>query len=157
MRTRAHLRRSTPPTRWIPLLAAVVMLTGWTLVGCSAPDTYEPSVPTADFRPKLLIVVDDNGIRTEPGERDDPAVSVDPAKVPAGTVTRVENRSSGDHRLQGNTGAVFDTAVMKPGDTTIVVLDHVKPDDLDVVITDRQPDGQVADGSLTVTVTARRS
>lgn len=121
----ARMRRRSLPHLVLALVAtASIALAG----GCSKPATYEPSPPTADFRPKVLLVVDDAGIRVERGERDDPALVLDPLTVKAGTVMRVENRGTGDHRIQatpvGGGASAFDTGSMRPGETTIVVLDN---------------------------------
>jgi hypothetical protein len=94
------------------------------LLGCgpdgSAERPYEPQLPTPDLRPKLVLVVDDAGVRAEPGERADPAVRTEPPTVPSGSVVTVRNGGTRDHRLRGDTS--FDTGIMRAGEDTIVVL-----------------------------------
>jgi hypothetical protein len=86
-----------------------------------ADDPHEPVLPAVDFRPRLVLDLDEGGVGARRGERDDPAVGTDPPRVPSGSVIEVHNAGSRDLRLQGGTAA-FDTGTLRPGERTTVVL-----------------------------------
>lgn len=109
--------------------------------GCVGSAPTEPTLPTVDFRPKLVLDVDDGAIEVIAGDRRDDAVRLDPTSVPAGTVAEVRIRGTRDHRLQGNAGKVFDTGVLRPGERTTIVLDSTAAEDLVIDVTDRQDPG----------------
>jgi hypothetical protein len=120
------------------------------VMGCgpdgSASRPFEPTLPTVDFRPKLVLVVDDAGVRAEAGERTDPAVHTDPPVVPSGSVIEVRNGGTRDHRLRGDTA--FDTGIMRMGEQTTVVLTNPDPDPLVLHLVEVIDDRPV--GTLTV-------
>ena len=122
--------------------------------GCSAPATFEPTPPTADFRPKVELVVDGTGIRAEPGEREDPQVTLEPLEVGAGTVARVENRGEDAHRVQATAvegGAIaFDTGTLRAGESALVVLDNTTASTKVLEVRDL-----TAEGSAPVVLTIR--
>ena len=121
-----------------------------TVTGCgpdgSGSRPFEPTLPTVDFRPKLVLVVDDAGVQAQEGERADPAVRTDPPVVPSGSVIEVRNGGTRDHRLRG--GTAFDTGIMRPGEQTTVVLTNPGTDPLELALVEVIEDRPV--GTLTV-------
>lgn len=124
-------------------VALVVGLLAAAATACGAPDDAAPPVlPTVDFRPKVIIEVDEAGVRALRGEREDPAVTVDPLALPQGTVMRVRNTGRSPHRLHAET--VFDTGVLQPGDAVVVAVTKETTADTgydvtDTISTDRAP------------------
>jgi hypothetical protein len=89
------------------------------LTGCAGDREAEPTIPSVDFTPRLVVVVSADGLSVERGERFHDA-QLDPPSVPSGSVVEVRNDDSGDHRITA--GSAVDTGVMRSGDTTTVVL-----------------------------------
>ena len=120
-----RLTTVAPGSQIVRLLVVVVVgAAAGAVLGCgpdgSAGRPFEPTLPTIDVRPKLVLVVTDDAVRAEPGERADPAVRTDPPSVPSGSVIEVRNGGTRDHRLRG--GESFDTGIMRVGEQTVVVL-----------------------------------
>jgi hypothetical protein len=103
----------------------VALLSGLVVLSSCAGDTgagtpRPPTVPSIDFTAKLVLEVDDGGFRWRRGDRADPAVTVDPAAVPYGTVIEVVNTGTREHWV--GAGRAFDTGRLQPGDTTTVAF-----------------------------------
>jgi hypothetical protein len=77
------------------------------------------------------------------GERSD-GVTLDPPSVPAGSVIEVRNADNDDHRITADT--TIDTGIMRPDDTTTVVM--TTEGDIELRDVD-------SGDALTITVTAR--
>jgi hypothetical protein len=122
-----HRTTVAPGSTIVRLLAALIVgMAATGLAAACGPDgsaerPYEPTLPSPDFRPRLVLAIaDDSPVRASPGERTDAAVSTDPPVVPSGSVISVRNAGGRDHRLKG--GESFDTGILRPGEDTIVVL-----------------------------------
>ena len=93
------MRGLRPPVTVGPTIVGVIVtslvMAALVLSGCgadgSAERPFEPTLPSVDFRPKLVLVVRDDALGAEPGERADPAVRTDPPTVPSGSVVEVRN------------------------------------------------------------------
>ena len=105
-------------------------------VGCVGSAPTEPTLPSVNFTPRVIVEVTDGAVAIKAGPQGDSAVRFDPASVPSGTVSEMINRGTRDHRLQGNAAKIFDTGTMRPGEKTTVVLKNATPDDLTVAVTD---------------------
>jgi hypothetical protein len=147
-------RRTTVAPRPQIVGLLVLLVAGTTVAavaGCgpdgSAGRPYEPTLPAVDFRPRLVLVVPDDGpVRAEPGERTDQPVGTDPPRVPSGSVVTVRNGGSRDQRLRG--GDAFDTGIVRPGEETVVVLTNPGGDPLDLELV--EVEGHRPEGRLTV-------
>jgi hypothetical protein len=107
-------------TVW-PRKAFVVMVLGvLPVVSCGGDHDAEPTIPSVDFTPRLVVVVTGaDGLAVEPGGRPE-GTQLSPASVPSGSVIEVRNEDSRDHRITA--GTTIDTGVMRPGDNTTVVM-----------------------------------
>jgi len=121
------------------LVAVTLLLFG----ACAGDHRAEPTIPSVNFAPLLVVSVTADGLTVERGEQD-ADVSLDPPSLPAGSVVEVRNADSEDHRITA--GTTIDTGIMHPGDTTTVVI--TTEGDVEV----RDVDSGAA---LTITVTAR--
>lgn len=106
-----------------PIVAAVGLVLSVALGGCAGTHAAEPTVATVNFGPKTVLDVDEAGITSTPIEVIDGAVA-----LKAGNVIEVSNTGADEHRV---TGPGVDTGIMKPGDTTTVVV--TKAGDLPIV------------------------
>jgi hypothetical protein len=114
-----------------------------TITACAGDQDAEPTIPSVDFSPRLVLVATADGLQVEAGERSED-VSVDPPEVPVGSVVEVRNADTENHRITA--GTTIDTGVLEPGDTTTLVM--TTEGDLDV--------REVVSGdALMITVTAR--
>lgn len=136
---------SWKPGHVIGLLAP--MLVSLAATGCSMTAPHEPDVPAPDFRPKLVLSVDDQGINVAKGPRDDAAVTTNPPSVGGGTVVEVANTGSSEHRLRS--GTALDSGRLMPGEHTIMVLTNDTTSDISLPITDANHQG------VLVTLTVR--
>lgn len=107
-----------------PLVLVAVVLAS-PLVACSGDRGTEPTLPTVELSPRLVVSVDDDGFSVERGDTDDPAITADPPAAPTGTVIEVRNDGDSDNRVSDDD--TIDTGVMRPGDTTTVVLTSEGP------------------------------
>lgn len=110
-----------PAARSRRALAALAVAATASVTGCAAA-APEPTVPSVSFAPKLVLEITDGGLRWQPGPRADATVSVDPARVPQGTVVDIANRTGSDRRVVGDDGKAFDTGTLRPGETTTLAL-----------------------------------
>jgi hypothetical protein len=140
--TLARVRRG-----WILALLGLVALVG---AACSGDHAAEPTVPSVEFEPRLVVVIGPDELSVEAGERSD-GVSLDPPSVPAGSVIAVRNADIDDHRIVA--GTTIDTGVMRPGDTTTLVMTT----EGEIELTDGPVEGTAASDTraITVTVTPR--
>jgi len=100
-----------------PIVAAVGLVLSVALAACAGTRAAEPTVATVNFSPKTVLDVDEAGITSTPIEVIDGAVA-----LRAGNVVEVNNTGAGEHRV---TGPGVDTGILKPGDTTTVVVNKV--------------------------------
>ena len=99
-------------------VAAGIVLT---LSACGRPaEPYQPTLPSIDFTPKLVITVDDTGLRPSVGPRSDPDVQLDPLTLREGSVVEIVNGGSRDHRVKAS--GLVDTGVMRPGERVTLGL-----------------------------------
>lgn len=118
-------------------VAGALVIVAMACAGCAGNAAHEPTLPTVDFRPKIMLEVDEVGMRFGPGPRADSSSSFDPATVASGSVMVITNTGRADHRVQG--GTTFDTGVMKPRESTTVVLTNAESTDKVVVVRDTLP------------------
>jgi hypothetical protein len=104
----------------IALVVATMTVALALTAGCSAAEHTEPTLPSANFTAKLVLEVNDDGFHWRHGDHDDPAVTVDPAAVPFGTVVDVVNTGRSEHWVDGGKG--FDTGRLQPGEKTVVAF-----------------------------------
>lgn len=149
------------PRRRRRLVAAAVaaVLGALVLAGCGHDAAQAPSLPTVDWRPRLVVTAAAGGLQAEvaPRGKGDPAVGADPAKVPSGSVIEVRtDDTSTTHRVvgtflpagqQGDAAPYLDTGDLSPGHPVTVVV----PTAGVLTLTDRAVPGH----SLTVTVADR--
>ncbi len=133
------------------LAVAVLAVAGATgaTAGCGGPPAggYEPTLPSVNFTPKLVVTVDDDAVRITAGPRADDRVSVDPPRAAQGTVIELVNAGRRPHRLRATN--LFDSGVLQPGDKVTVALTKETAADTAYDITDLEaPDRRV---SLTLT------
>ncbi|WP_334143724.1 hypothetical protein [Rhabdothermincola sp.] len=83
-------------------------------LACRGATPHEPTLPTVDFTPVAIVTASPDGL----GCAMHPVGT--PCQVPAGSVIEVRNDGPGERRLQA--GEAFDTGIMRPGETTTVVL-----------------------------------
>lgn len=124
-------------------IAAIALTIGALTAGCASDQDAEPTIASVDFTPRLVVLARDDALAVEPGPRDD-GVVLDPPSVPAGSVIEVRNAGNEDHRITA--GTTIDTGVMRPGDSTTVVMATAG----DVVLRDVD-----SGDTLVITVTAR--
>lgn len=103
-------------TRSTLLLIVMFMLVA---ASCAGDHEAEPTIPSVNFTPRLVVLVDADGFTVEAGERSD-GTEMDPPSVPAGSVIELRNADNTDHRITA--GTTIDTGVMRPGDSTTVVM-----------------------------------
>ena len=103
---------------------------------CAGSTPTEPTLPTVNFTPKVLIEIRPDGLHYAKGPRDDRELLLDPPTFGSGTVSEITNATSTDHRLQGDAGKVFDTGALKPGDKTTVVFTNTTTDPMTIAVTD---------------------
>lgn len=127
----------------------IAFLIGLLTTGCIGSAPREPTLPSINFAPKLVIELRDNKLNFKRGPREDPAVSIDPPSAPGGSVMEVANLDGRDHRLQA--GSTFDTGTLRPGERTTIVLVNDTAEDKVVEITDAADPANRA----TITVTPR--
>lgn len=125
------MRRTAGPRTITVILAFLIGLLATACVG-SAP--REPTLPSINFAPKLVIELRDNKLNFTRGPREDPEVNTDPPSAPGGSVMEVANLDGRDHRLQA--GSTFDTGTIRPGERTMIVLVNDTTDDKVVEIAD---------------------
>jgi len=101
-----------PPAALSTVAIALCVSVG--LGGCAGTKAAEPTAATVNFAPKTVLAVDEAGITSVPLEVIDGAVSLQ-----AGNVIEVANTGTTERRV---TGAGIDTGIMRPGDTTTVVV-----------------------------------
>ena len=65
-----------------------------------------------------MLTVQEGTVVAATGPKADDRVRTDPPTVPSGSVIEVVNGGREDHRLQAP--GLFDTGIMKPGETTSV-------------------------------------
>lgn len=160
-------------------LAVVVGATSLLAAACGEDQTGQPGVADVDFTPRLIVTLDAQGFDTTVGPKGegDPAVSADPARLPAGSVVELrfgdhpDGIDAGDddgaeHRVVGHLWApgeapdltdrevatpapLIDTGPQRPGDTVTVVLSE--PGTLELT---EHGDDQAA---LTIEVTPRET
>jgi len=106
-----------------PIVAALGAVLALGLAGCAGTRAAEPTAATVNFSPKTVFDVSEAGITSTPIEVIDGAVA-----LKAGNVVEVSNTGAGEHRV---TGPGIDTGILKPGDTTTVVV--TKVGDLQIV------------------------
>jgi hypothetical protein len=141
---------SRSPAAIGPTMVGLILVAAVALGACGADGTaerpYEPTLPTIDARPRLVLAPGDDTMQVRAGERSDPALRVDPPTVPSGSVVEVRNDGTRDHRWRA--GAAFDTGIMRPGERTTVVVTNpaTAPVELDVV----DVDAGASRGHLTV-------
>lgn len=104
------------------------------VVACGGEPESGPTLPTVDFTPKLVLTVDEATITAAPGPRADDRVRTDPPTVPSGSVIEIVNGDDRDHRLQAP--GLFDTGIMRPGETTTAVVTNTTDADTTVSVTD---------------------
>ena len=130
------------------------------LSGCGHDTAQAPTVPTVDWRPRLVVTAAAGGLRAEvaPRGEGDPAVGADPAKVPTGSVLEVRAGDASTHRVvgtflpagqEGEGDPYLDTGDLTAGHPVTVVV----PSPGALTLTDRDVPGS----SLTVTVADRPS
>lgn len=83
-------------------------------LACRGGTPHEPTLPTVDFTPVAIVTASPDGLDCIMH----PTPS--PCEIPAGSVIEVRNDGPGERRLQA--GEAFDTGIMRPGETTTVVL-----------------------------------
>jgi hypothetical protein len=130
-------------SRW--LLVVVVLGLPVLAAACAGDHPAAPTIGSVDFTPRLVLQVDEQGFEVDRGVTDDPVVTADPPSAPEGTVIEIRNGGSTDHRVTD--GGTLDTGILRPGDTTTVVL--TAEGDLDL------HDAETG-ATITVAVTARR-
>lgn len=121
--------------------------------GCVGTAPREPTIPSTNFSPKLILEVHDDRLAFVRGPREDPAVTVDPASVPGGSVLEVANLGRRDHRLQA--GAALDTGTLRPDERQTVVLVNDTAENKVIEITDALDGGRSAKATVTVTPRVR--
>ncbi len=85
------------------------------LSACGPPaEPYQPTLPSIDFTPKLVVTVDEAGLRPSLGPRADPEVQLDPLSLREGSVVEIVNGGSLEHRVKAS--GLVDTGVMQPGE-----------------------------------------
>lgn len=100
------------PTVWICALTLAL-----TLGACQSGGPEQAAPPDVDFTPKIVVIVDGSGVRTEDRQQGDGL------SFRSGTVIEVRNTSDVDRRVRAKNGTTFyDTGIMQPGDSTVVVL-----------------------------------
>lgn len=117
--------------------------------GCVGTAPREPTLPSTNFSPKVVLERRGDGLRFVRGPREDPAVTIDPTSVPGGSVLEVANLDRRDHRLQA--GSTFDTGTLRPDERQTIVLVNDTPDPKVIEITDATDQALKA----TITVTPR--
>ena len=115
-------------------VAVVALAAGLVATGCVGTAPREPTLPSTNFSPKLVIEVRDKSVRFVRGPREDPNVALDPPVVPGGTVVDVVNLDTRDHRLQA--GTTFDTGTMRRDERTTIVMVNDTSEDKTIDITD---------------------
>lgn len=112
-------------TRVSRVIAGLAFI-GLCATGCTDHRSNEPRVAQVDFTPKKTISVDDEGLAV--GSSADAAT----ISLPKGTVIEIRNTGSINHRVQGwistpggRDALLYDTGIMFPGDSTIVMLSTV--------------------------------
>lgn len=80
----------------------------------------EPTIPEVDFTPVAIIEIDGDRTRAVDGPSARDAASLDPLTVAGGSVIEIRNTGDEPARLRG--GSAFDTGVIAPGGTTVVVV-----------------------------------
>jgi hypothetical protein len=129
------------------LLTALVMLGLMAgAVACGGEAPTGPTIPTVDLTPKLVLRIEDGRIAATPGPRADDRVRTDPPTVPSGAVVEITNGGQKDHRLQAP--GVFDTGIMRPGESTTAVVTNTTTSNDTVTITD--PSDPSIKGSITI-------
>ncbi len=130
------LRRVITAAVIVAVLAAVTT----TAVACGDP-VEEPTLPTVDFSPSAVLTVTPDGIGCALVR-----VTTGPdCAVPAGSVVEVVNEGADDRRVVAD--GIFDTGILRPGDTTTVVVTEVG--------TFRVYDDATPEQTLELVVTAR--
>jgi hypothetical protein len=140
--------RSSTAGRLLGLAATVVAaaIGVASLSGCAGDEPLQPTLPTVNFAPKLIIEIHEHRLAFVKGPRADDAVSTGDPTVPTGTVIEIVNTGPGDHRLQGDT--VFDTGILRAGERTTVVLTNDTTSAKRITITD--PGDAAVQGTITV-------
>jgi len=125
---------------WAGALVASVALAAAGLTGCGSDDDARPSVPSVDFEPRLVVVVDDGEISAEAGPRPGAEMPHGPDRaadwlVPDGSV--VELRVDGEEPARvvaerepaggGEASPLLDTGALEPGDVVTIALTEPGP------------------------------
>jgi hypothetical protein len=121
----------------------VVVVLALVLTACSGDAGTEPTLGSIDFTPGLVVSIDDQGFEVSRGSTEDSAISTDPPSAPSGTVIEISNDGDRDNRVSND--STVDTGVLRPGESTVVVLTT----DGDLVLRD------LAGHEVTITVTPR--
>jgi hypothetical protein len=100
------------------IIAAILAAVTTTAAACGEP-IEEPTLPTVDFAPSAILTVTPDAIgcallRVTTGPD---------CSVPAGSVVEVANEGADDRRVVAD--GIFDTGMLRPGDTTTVVVTEV--------------------------------
>ena len=127
---------TSPPRRAAAPVAALLVAALLALGGCGEREDTEPGIPTMDTTPHAVLVVDDDGLRWVAGDATIDDLTLDPVQLPSGTLLLVRNDGEDPHRLRA--GKRFDTGVLEPGETTLVLFDEepTEPKDLTVIDVD---------------------
>jgi hypothetical protein len=134
-------RPATPTAcaRRIGHAGIVLAVTAMLAAGCSNNAAQEPTVPTVNFTPKLVLEVNDDGFAWKRGPLDDQAVTVpDRTSAPTariGTVVELANTGRRDHWIDAM--KTMNTGVMKPGEKATVVLSEELTEPKTAQIVDR--------------------
>jgi hypothetical protein len=100
------------------ITAAVLAAGATTAVACGDP-VEEPTLPTVDFAPSATLTVTPDAIGCALFR-----VTTGPdCSVPAGSVVEVANEGADNRRVVAD--GIFDTGILRPGDTTTVVVTDV--------------------------------
>jgi hypothetical protein len=127
------------PARRIARGAIVLVLSAVALAvgsACAGSTPAEPTLPSVNFSPKVLIEIRPDGLHYAKGPREDRELLLDPPTFGSGTVSEITNATTTDQRLQGDNGKVFDTGILRPGDKTTVVFTNSTAEQVTVAVTD---------------------
>jgi hypothetical protein len=98
--------RSRPGLRFGLLLAAAALV-----AGCTGDHGAEPTIASVDFTPRSVVVIRDDGtLALGKGEQ----------TTEVGAVLVIRNDSDQPRRVRA--GTTIDTGLLRPGDSTVVVL-----------------------------------
>ena len=141
-------RRPVVPGRLQAVLLAGSLIVGLMLgaVACGGEPVSEPTLPTVDFTPKLVVTVEAGKVSAATGPRPDDRVRTDPPTVPSGAVIEIVNGAVVSHRLEA--AGLFDTGIMRPGEHTTAVVTNTTDADKTVDLTD--PNDPSIKGTITV-------